>query len=125
MSPFWLIAVVTLIVVIGAIFVSKSIRRAANDEALFDDDHDQTPAGDAFNSKRLLVLIPVVALVIWAVLSLTAEYYYVDPYGRSASERAKDAQIREEYGLPNPTAECRKLVERGEKMLPNNCVWMD
>ena len=73
-SVFWLIPVVAMIVVAAAIFVSKQIRRSANDESLFDDDPDEAPANDGFNLKILLAVIPVVALVVWAVLSLTNDY---------------------------------------------------
>ena len=40
MSLFWSIPVVAILAIAGAIFVSKLIRRSANDESLFDDDHD-------------------------------------------------------------------------------------
>ena len=122
---FWLIPVVVILAIVGAIFLTKWIRRSANDDSLFDDDQDEAPADDGFNVKILLAVIPLAAIVIWAVLSLTEEYYYEDPYGRSATERAEAAKTREEYGIPNPTAECRRLIERGEKMLPPQCALMD
>ena len=43
MSLFWLIPVVAILAIAGAIFVSKQIRRSANDESLFDDDQDKAP----------------------------------------------------------------------------------
>ena len=67
---FWLIPVVAILVIVGAIFISKWIRRSANDESLFDDDQDKAPANDDFNVKILLVVVPLAAIVIWAVLSL-------------------------------------------------------
>ena len=70
MSLFWLIPVVAILVIVGAIFVSKWIRRSANDDSLFDDDQDEAPANDGFNVKILLVVVPLAAVVIWAVLSL-------------------------------------------------------
>ena len=70
MSLFWLIPVVVILVIVGAIFVSKWIRRSANDDSLFDDDQDEAPADDGFNVKILLAVIPLAAIVIWAVLSL-------------------------------------------------------
>lgn len=68
MSLFWSIPVVAILAIAGAIFVSKLIRRSANDESLFDDDHDQAPANDGFNVKVLLAVIPMAALVIWGVV---------------------------------------------------------
>jgi heme/copper-type cytochrome/quinol oxidase subunit 2 len=70
MSLFWLIPVVAILVIVGAIFVSKWIRRSANDDSLFDDDQDEAPANYGLNVKILFVVIPLAALVIWAVLSL-------------------------------------------------------
>ena len=73
MSLFWLIPVVAILVIVGAIFVSKWIRKSANDDSLFDDDQDEAPENDGFNVKILLAVVPLAALVIWAVLSLTAD----------------------------------------------------
>jgi hypothetical protein len=48
-SLFWLIpveailAILAILAIAGAIFVSKRIRRSANDESLFDDDQDKAP----------------------------------------------------------------------------------
>jgi hypothetical protein len=42
-SLFWLIPVVAILAIAGAIFVSKRIGRSANDESLFDDDQDKAP----------------------------------------------------------------------------------
>jgi len=81
---FWLIPVVAILVIVGAIFVSKWIRSSANDDSLFDDDQDEAPADDGFNVKILLA-IPLAAVVIWALLSLTAERgKSIEVYGISA-----------------------------------------
>jgi len=93
-SLFWLIGVATLIVVVGAIFVSKSIRRSANDESLFDDDPDEAPANGGLNIKRLFVVIPLAAVVIWAVISL------IDI---------------------NAANECKKAIASGAFVLPADC----
>ena len=45
---FWLIPVVVILVIVGAILVSKWIRRSANDDSLFDDDQDEARADDGF-----------------------------------------------------------------------------
>ena len=70
---FWLIPVVAILAIVGAIFLTKWIRRSANDDSLFDDDQDEAPENDGFNVKILLAVVPLAAIVIWAVLSLTAD----------------------------------------------------
>ena len=67
---FWLIPVVAILAIVGAIFLTKWIRRSANDDSLFDDDQDEAPENDGFNVKILLAVVPLAALVIWAVLSV-------------------------------------------------------
>lgn len=93
-SVFWLIPVVAMIVVAAAIFVSKQIRRSANDESLFDDDPDEAPANGGLNIKRLFVVIPLAAVVIWAVISL------IDI---------------------NAANECKKAIASGAFVLPADC----
>ena len=88
---FWLIPVVVILVIVGAIFVSKWIRRSANDDSLFDDDQDEARADDGFNVKILLVIVPLAALVVWAVLSLIAdkgESFAVDEISLPLTEEA-------------------------------------
>lgn len=91
MSLLWLIPVVAILVITGAILVSKQIRRLANDESLFDDDRDEAPANHGFNVKILLVIVPLAALVVWAVLSLIAdkgESFAVDEISLPLTEEA-------------------------------------
>ena len=91
---FWLIPVVAILVIVGAIFVSKWIRKSANDDSLFDDDQDEAPENDGFNVKILLAVVPLAALVIWAVLSV------IDI---------------------NAANECKEALASGSFVLPDGC----